>query len=126
MIANVIGIGLAAAGFITPVFAIVFILASIFAILGNTLRIRAIRLRSEEAHEAEKAPLAETELAVPTMVCEGCAGKITEALKDMPRVREIRPKVAQKHAVVRYEPARVSREDLKGALDKAGFKAVEA
>jgi copper chaperone CopZ len=60
------------------------------------------------------------------MVCEGCAEKITEALKDMPGVREIKPKVAQKHVVVRYEPARVGRDERKRALGKAGFKAVEA
>jgi heavy metal translocating P-type ATPase len=126
VLANVIGIGLAAAGLITPALAIVFILTSIFAILLNTLRIRGIKLRSEMAHEAAKVPLAETEFAVPTMVCEGCAEKITEALKEMPGVREITPKVAQKHVVVRYEPARVAPSELKGALDKAGFKAVEA
>lgn len=126
VIANVIGMGLAAAGLITPVVAIGFILTSIFAILLNTLRIRAIKLRSETGTAAEKAPLAETEFAVPTMVCEGCAEKITDALKEMPGVREIKPKVAQKHVVVRYEPARVGPGDLKGALDKAGFKAVEA
>ena len=126
VVANVIGIGLAAAGLITPVFAIAFILTSIFAILGNTLRVRAVTLRSEAEHEVEKGPLAETEFAVPTMVCEGCAEKINDALKDLPGVREIKPKVSQKHVVVRYEPARVGRDELKGALDKAGFKAVEA
>ncbi|MBI1726309.1 MAG: heavy metal translocating P-type ATPase [Candidatus Rokubacteria bacterium] len=126
VVANVIGIALAAAGLITPVFAIAFILTSIFAILGNTLRIRAIKLRSEAAPEIEKAALAETEFAVPAMVCDGCAEKITDALKDIPGVREIKSKVAQKHVVVRYEPARVGRDDLKGALDKAGYKAVEA
>jgi len=126
VLANVIGIALAAAGFITPVVAIVFILTSIFAILLNTLRIRSVKLRSEVAHEANTARLAETELAVPTMVCEGCAEKITDALKDLPGVREIKPKVPQKHVVIRYEPARVGPDDLKGALDKAGFKAVEA
>ena len=49
-----------------------------------------------------------------------------EALKDIPGVRDIKSKIPQKHVVVRYEPARVGRDELKGALDKAGFKAVEA
>ena len=126
VIANVLGIGLAAAGFITPVVAIAFILTSIFAILLNTLRIRGVKLRSEVAHDVANAPLAETEFAVPAMVCGGCAERITDALKDLPGVREINPKVPQKHVVVRYEPARVGPGELKSALDKAGFKAVEA
>ena len=127
VVANVIGIVLASAGLITPVVAIAFILTSIFAILGNTLRIRAIQLRSTAAPEVEKGgALAETEFAVPAMVCDGCAEKIGDALKDIPGVREIKPLVAQRHVVVRYEPALVGRDDLKGALDRAGYKAVEA
>ena len=43
VLANVIGIVVTAAGFITPMFAIAFILASIVAILANTLRIRTHR-----------------------------------------------------------------------------------
>lgn len=126
VLANVLGIGLAAAGMISPVVAIVFILASIVAILVNTLRIRGVKLRSEAPQEVARSGLVETEFAVPTMVCEGCAEKISEALKDIPGVRDIRSKVPQKHVVVRYEPSRVGLEELKGALDKAGFKAIEA
>lgn len=124
VMANVIGIVLAAAGFITPVLAIVFIIASIVAIMGNTLRIRAINLRSGEVPVAEAA-LAETEFVVPTMVCNGCAETITGALSQLPGVQEVKPKVAQKHVLVRYEPAVVGLEQIKMAFDKAGFKAVE-
>ena len=124
VIANVVGIVLAAAGFITPVLAILFIVTSIVAILANTLRIRAIDLRRGEI-DVPASALAETEFAVPTMVCDGCAQKITGALSQLPGVQEVKPKVAQKHVVVRYEPARVGVDELKGAFDKAGFKAVE-
>lgn len=124
VLANVLGIGLAAAGFITPVLAILFILVSILAILANTLRIRGIDLRrSDDAKPA--GSLAETEFAVPTMVCDGCAEKISGALSGVPGVHDVKPKIAQKHVVVRYEPAKVGCEQLKSALDKAGFRAVE-
>lgn len=123
--ANVIGIMLAAAGFITPVVAIVFILTSIVAILANTLRIRRIDLRRGQALTPPAASLAETEFAVPTMVCDGCAEKITGSLTALPGVHEVKPKIAQKHVVVRYEPAKVGLEELTSAFDKAGFKAVE-
>lgn len=124
VMANVVGIILAAVGFITPVIAILFIVTSIVAILANTLRIRAIDLRRAEA-AVPTAALAETEFAVPTMVCGGCAEKITSSLSQLPGVQDVKAKVPQKHVVVRYEPGRVGLDDLKGAFDKAGFQAVE-
>lgn len=60
------------------------------------------------------------------MVCEGCAQKITTTLTALPGVREVKPKVPQKHVYVRYEPGSVQAEALKDALTKAGFTAVEA
>lgn len=126
VIANVIGIGLAAAGFITPVFAIVFILTSIFAILGNTLRIRATDLRRDTKAEAPPAALAETEFVVPAMVCEGCAEKISTVLSPIAGVREVKSKIPQKRVCVRYEPGKVREQQLKEALGQAGYNAVEA
>ena len=63
--------------------------------------------------------------SVRTMVCDGCAQNITGSLSQLPGVHEVKPRVAQKHVVVRYEPARVGLDELKSAFDKAGFKAVE-
>lgn len=123
--ANVVGIVLAATGFITPVLAIVFILASIVAIMLNTLRIRAIDLRQHDSADVPAAALAETEFRIPTMVCGGCAEKITDVLKPLPGVHGIRPKVAQKHVIVRYEPARIERDQIRDALGKAGYDAVD-
>jgi Cu+-exporting ATPase len=123
--ANVIGIVLAATGFITPVLAIVFILASIVAITLNTLRIRGIDLRRGTAHEGSTAALAETEFRVSPMVCGGCAEKIVDVLQPLPGVRDVKPKVAQKQVLVRYEPAQIEREQIKDALGRAGYTAVE-
>ena len=121
---NIIGMILAALGFITPVLAIGFMIVSIFAILLNTLRIRAIDLQREDL--TESGPLAEADLSVPNMVCAGCAEKITTVLTAIPGVREVKPKVPQKHISVRYEPAKVSQDQLTEAIGKAGFTAVAA
>ena len=120
---NLVGMGLAAFGFITPLLAIAFMIVSIFAILLNTLRIRGIDLGREEVEDT--GTLAEVELLIPNMVCEGCASKISTALTALPGVREVRPKVAQKHVSVRYEPAKIQEHGLKQAVEKAGFTAVE-
>ena len=121
---NVFGMGLAALGFVTPSLAIIIMVASIFAILLNTLRIRGIEFEREAV--AEGVPLAEIELLVPNMVCEGCAEKVSTALRALPGVREVKPKVSQKHVYVCYEPTRVQEQQLKDAVDKVGFTAVEA
>ncbi len=121
---NLVGMGLAAFGYITPLLAITFMIVSIFAILLNTLRIRGIDLGREEVEEA--GPLAELELVIPNMVCEGCAGKISGVLTVLPGVRGVKSKVPQKHVTVQYEPAKVQERTLKEAVAKAGFTAVEA
>ncbi len=120
---NLVGMALAALGYITPLFAIAFMVASIFAILLNTLRIRGIDLGHEEVSEA--VPLAELDLVVPNMVCEGCASKISGALAALPGVRDAKPKVSQKRITVRYEPAAIQERGLVEAIERAGFTAVE-
>ena len=122
---NIIGMLLAALGLITPLYAIGFMILSIFAILLNTLRIRRIPL-AHEAEAEENVHLAEVEFLIPKMVCEGCAQTISERLRPISGVREVKSKVAQKHVVVRYEPARVKEPQLKKALDDAGYTALEA
>jgi copper chaperone CopZ len=75
--------------------------------------------------EAAAGRLAELELLVPSMVCEGCAEKIGDALRPLPGVREVRPDLARKRVSVRYEPARVQESELRDALASAGFGAAE-
>lgn len=121
---NIVGMALAAMGFITPLLAIAVMIVSIFAILVNTLRIRSLRL--EQAEEKITGPLAQVEFSVPNMVCEGCAGKISTTLKGLNGVQEVKPKVAQKQVYVRYEPAKVKQQQMKEALTASGFTAMEA
>ena len=120
---NFIGMLLAAAGLITPLLAVGWMILSIFAILLSTLRVRVMALEREET--AEAGPLAEVEFAVRNMVCEGCAAKITAALQAVPGVREVKTKVPQKHVVVHYEPEKVKEHELKQAVGRTGYTAVE-
>ncbi len=121
---NIGGMILASLGWVTPLLAVGVMILSIFAILLNTLRVRAISFDREAEEEA--GPLAEVEYLVPKMVCEGCAEKIGDALRAVPGVRDVRAKVQQKHVYVQYEPEKVKEPELKGAIDRTGFTAVEA
>lgn len=120
---NIVGMFLAAFGFITPLLAIAVMIISIFVILLNTLRIRALRL--ETANTAASAVLTEARFKVPNMVCEGCAENITTALSAISGVKDVKSKVIQKQVQVNYYPEQVKREDMKRILEKAGFNAME-
>jgi copper-(or silver)-translocating P-type ATPase len=120
---NIIGMGLAGVGLITPLLAVGWMILSIFAILLSTLRVRVLPLGREVA--AESGALAQVEFAVPNMVCEGCAEKISSALRALHGVHEVKPKVSQKHVSVQYEPAKTPEQNLREAIEKAGFTAIE-
>ena len=124
VIFNILGMSLAALGLVTPLLAITFMIVSIFAILLNTLRIRWMRLESSAA-SIEGGDVAHAEFRVPEMVCEGCAGKITDLFKPMPGVRAVKPLVAQKKVAITYEPAKLSREQLKDAFGELGYTGIE-
>jgi len=133
---NGLGIPAAATGLVYPIWGMVAMAASVTSIFINSLwgrgnyffeAIRGVgRAPQIPAERAEVGPLAEVEYLVPSMVCEGCAEKIGEALRPLPGVREVRSKLAQKHVFVRYEPARVQEEDLRNALAAAGFSTMAA
>jgi copper chaperone CopZ len=89
----------------------------------NTLRNRGIKL--ERTQEVNADALAQVEFSVPNMVCEGCAGTISTALQGLPGVQQVKPKIAQKHVYVSYEPAKVGQQQLKKALLDSGFTAIE-
>ncbi|MBX2913317.1 MAG: heavy-metal-associated domain-containing protein, partial [Cyclobacteriaceae bacterium] len=68
---------------------------------------------------------AEITFKIPNMVCEGCAETITSALKGLPGIQEVKPKVLQKQVYVRYESGKLQQQEVKDAIGNAGFTAVE-
>ena len=120
---NFVGMLLATLGLITPMLAIVVMIVSIFAILLNTLRIRALKL--EKVSLETTAALMETSFKVTNMVCEGCAEKITTALTALHGVKTVKPKVIQKQVLINFYPEQIKQDELKKVLEKEGFNAVE-
>lgn len=78
------------------------------------------------ARESTADPTTELEFSVPSMVCDGCAGKIRSALTALPGVREVRVGLWRKRVRVRYEAARVQQAQLEEAIGSAGFAVSEA
>lgn len=65
--------------------------------------------------------LAQVELVIPSMVCEGCAEKISDELKSLPGVRKVKANVRKKTMSVDYEPGRVQMGQFQEALIKVGY-----
>lgn len=122
VIFNIVGMLLAAMGFITPGIAIVVMILSIFAILLNTLKVRSLKLETIEISN-EKA-LVQTEFKVTNMVCEGCAQKITSEVTKLPGVKGVKPKIVQKQVVISYEGDKVTQNQITDVINKAGFNAI--
>jgi cation transport ATPase len=131
---NGLGIPAAATGLVYPIWGMVAMAASVTSIFINSLwgrgayffeAIRGVGRATAAPAGPTVEVLAEVEYLVPSMVCEGCAEKIGDALRPLPGVREVRATVAQKRVSVRYETARSREQDLREALATAGFSAEE-
>jgi mercuric ion binding protein len=62
-------------------------------------------------------------LDVPSMFCSLCQISVRKALERVPGVVEARADNNLKRAEVKYDPEKVSAEELAAALTKAGFPA---
>lgn len=78
------------------------------------------------AHHASTGPLSNAEFSVPSIVCDGCAERVRDALMALPGIREVKPSLWRKRILVRYEPSKVREEQIKDALGAAGFETADS
>jgi len=62
-------------------------------------------------------------IEIQGMHCAGCAVNVEQALKRLPGVRFVEASFEKGEARVEYDPAKVSPEQLKAAIDRIGYKA---
>lgn len=60
-------------------------------------------------------------LNVQGMSCQGCVGSVTRVLKAAPGVQDVRVQLSPGRADVSYDPAQTSVDDLKRAIEDAGY-----
>ena len=70
-------------------------------------------------------PTRETTLSVPDMRCEGCTERVTNVLERLKGVRSADVSLEDKMATVELEDGTVTFDDLKAAVENAGY-AVES
>ena len=64
-----------------------------------------------------------TTIKVDGMSCGGCVKSVTGVLTALDGVAKAEVSLEQKQAVVEFDAAKVTREQLKAAIDDAGFEA---
>ncbi|KAB2913233.1 MAG: heavy-metal-associated domain-containing protein [Hyphomicrobiaceae bacterium] len=78
-------------------------------------------MKREQAGNA----VAELDLAVPSMVCDGCAEAIRTALAKLPGVRDVKVSPWRRRVRLRYEAARIQQGEIRQAISNAGFAVAE-
>ena len=63
------------------------------------------------------------ELKVEGMDCQGCVQSVTRMLSGVPGVDRVDVSLEQARALVTYDPAKSGPEQLKRAIERAGYKA---
>ncbi|MBN9604640.1 MAG: heavy-metal-associated domain-containing protein [Afipia felis] len=72
----------------------------------------------------QDSSLATVTLAIPGMVCEGCAEKIRDALTAIPGIHKVKTKLWQKQIQVTFKKETVREQTVVQALGEQGFDAV--
>ena len=61
---------------------------------------------------------------VPDMSCGHCKAAVEGGLKELPGVEKAKPDIGRGTVEVSYEDGTVTTEDLKGAIEEAGYTVV--
>lgn len=69
--------------------------------------------------------VANVELEIPGMICDGCAESIDDVLRAVAGVGEVRANVRTGRIRVSFDPERVDAQRLRNALTTAGYAALD-
>ncbi|MBX6361778.1 MAG: metal-sensing transcriptional repressor [Acidobacterium ailaaui] len=69
-----------------------------------------------------KESMKEISLTIDNMVCQGCAEKISDILKETKGVEDVNTKVMKKLVNIKFNPTETNENELIAILTKAGYK----
>lgn len=61
-------------------------------------------------------------LNIDNIVCQGCAEKITDILKKLEGIKNVKTKTMQKSVQVEFNPDQISESNISNALTKSGYE----
>ncbi len=66
-----------------------------------------------------------TTIHIQGMTCQGCVNSINTVLRKLPNVYHVEVSLDSGHATIQHDPTQTSVDQLKAAIEEAGFEAVE-
>jgi cytochrome c-type biogenesis protein len=121
LILVVLGVAFVAQKFGTIASVVAPSIAAVFIVVWSLVTALRRRGDQEAVPKEESAPLAETEINTPGMVCEGCADVLSRGLMALPAVHKVLPDVDQKRVRVFYDPQRTTEERLRRHVEEMGY-----
>ena len=70
----------------------------------------------------KKESMKEISLTIDNMVCQGCAEKISDILKETKGVEDVNTKAMKKLVNIKFSPTETDENELIAILTKAGYK----
>ncbi len=67
-------------------------------------------------------PMKEITLNIDNMVCQGCAEKITDTLKNMDGIKKVKTKIMKKSVQIEFNPEKTDKAQIETVLTKAGYE----
>jgi copper chaperone len=65
--------------------------------------------------------MTDVKLNVPDMDCDHCVMTVTNAMKALPGVEDVRVNLENKKVDVRYDQSKLDEQQIRAALDEAGY-----
>ena len=121
MVLVVLGAGFVAQKFGTVTAAVATGIAALSVVAWLLVSNLWVRVDPEVGPKEEGAPLAETEISTPYMVCEGCAETLSSTLLALAAVHKVEPDVRQKSVRVFYNPRLTNPDSLRERVKEMGF-----
>ncbi len=112
---NGVGVPLAAAGLVEPVWAMAAMAASVTAVLANSFLGRLIPRGRASAGEVQRVTL-----SVPSIHCEGCVKTLREAVGRLPAVVAVEGDPATKRMTITLRGGAAGRDAVEAAIVGAG------
>jgi len=101
----------------------VAVLGASFLLLGSAGCTRRERPEREQAAPEPAARLEVIQIPVEGMSCAVCASRVRAKLTSIDGVREADVSLVERRARVRFDPGRVSPEELVTAIESVGYRA---
>lgn len=95
------------------------------AACNNTTTSDQTNIENTEVIEATETVSEIAIIKISGMHCAGCENTITTALTALDGVKDAKVSVEMEAAKVKYDPAKVSPEDIKAAITAKGYEVVE-